>query len=65
LVIQSVTRAVCQHEFEVHGLKPVIAQASVNYNQQKGTLRGMDFQIPPAAASGDPHLGEGSGGALA
>jgi dTDP-4-dehydrorhamnose 3,5-epimerase len=42
-------RAFCQHEFEVRGLKPVIAQANVNYNRQKGTLRGMHFQIPPAA----------------
>jgi dTDP-4-dehydrorhamnose 3,5-epimerase len=42
-------RAYCQHEFREHGLKPVIAQANVAYNERKGTLRGMHFQIPPAA----------------
>ena len=42
-------RAFCQEEFEEHGLKPVIAQANLAYNHRKGTLRGMHFQIPPAA----------------
>jgi dTDP-4-dehydrorhamnose 3,5-epimerase len=42
-------RAFCQHEFAQHGLKPVIAQANLAYNHSKGTLRGMHFQIPPAA----------------
>jgi dTDP-4-dehydrorhamnose 3,5-epimerase len=42
-------RAFCQHEFEAHGLKPIIAQANVAFNHQKGTLRGMHFQFPPAA----------------
>ena len=42
-------RAFCQREFEDHGLKPVIAQANIAYNPRKGTLRGMHFQIPPAA----------------
>src|SRR4029453_17241763 len=42
-------RAFCQQEFPQHGLKPVIAQANVAYNHRKGTLRGMHFQIPPAA----------------
>jgi dTDP-4-dehydrorhamnose 3,5-epimerase len=42
-------RAFCQHEFEDHGLKPVIAQANLAYNHRTGTLRGMHFQIPPAA----------------
>jgi dTDP-4-dehydrorhamnose 3,5-epimerase len=42
-------RAFCQNEFEVHGLKPVIAQANVAHNKSKGTLRGMHFQYPPAA----------------
>jgi dTDP-4-dehydrorhamnose 3,5-epimerase len=41
-------RAFCQHEFEEHGLKPVIAQANVAFNKYKGTLRGMHFQYPPA-----------------
>lgn len=42
-------RAFCQHEFEAHGLKPVIAQANVAFNYEQGTLRGMHFQFPPAA----------------
>ena len=42
-------RAFCQHEFEAHRLKPVIAQANVAFNDQKGTLRGMPFQFPPVA----------------
>ena len=42
-------RAFCQKEFETHGLKPIIAQANVAFNHQKGTLRGMHFQYPPSA----------------
>jgi dTDP-4-dehydrorhamnose 3,5-epimerase len=42
-------RTFCQHEFEAHGLKPVIAQASLAFNVRKGTVRGMHFQYPPAA----------------
>jgi dTDP-4-dehydrorhamnose 3,5-epimerase len=40
-------RAFCQNEFAEHGLKPIIAQANVAFNRQKGTLRGMHFQFPP------------------
>src|SRR5882672_7315045 len=42
-------RAFCQHEFDAHGLKPVIAQANLAFNVKKGTVRGMHFQYPPAA----------------
>ena len=42
-------RTFCQHEFEAHGLKPIIAQTNIAFNHQKGTLRGMHFQFPPAA----------------
>jgi dTDP-4-dehydrorhamnose 3,5-epimerase len=42
-------RAFCQHEFEAHGLKPVIAQGNIAFNHKKGTIRGMHFQFPPAA----------------
>jgi dTDP-4-dehydrorhamnose 3,5-epimerase len=41
-------RSFCQHEFEAHGLKPVIAQTNIGFNRRKGTLRGMHFQYPPA-----------------
>ena len=30
-------RTFCQHEFEEHGLKPVIAQANIAFNRRKGT----------------------------
>ena len=42
-------RVFCQNEFADHGLKPVIAQANIAFNETKGTLRGMHFQFPPAA----------------
>jgi dTDP-4-dehydrorhamnose 3,5-epimerase len=42
-------RAFCQKEFDAHGLKSPIAQTNVAFNNQKGTVRGMHFQFPPAA----------------
>lgn len=42
-------RTFCAREFEEHGLKPAVAQCNLSFNQKKGTLRGMHFQIPPAA----------------
>src|SRR5262245_44010817 len=45
------SRAFCQHEFEAHGLKPVIAQANIAFNTTRGTVRGMHFQCPPAGES--------------
>lgn len=44
-------RSFCQHEFEAHGLKPIIAQSNLAFNKVKGTIRGMHFQYPPAAES--------------
>ena len=43
------SRTFCQKEFEARGLKQIIAQANIAYNNAKGTLRGMHFQFPPAA----------------
>jgi dTDP-4-dehydrorhamnose 3,5-epimerase len=42
-------RVFCQKEAAAHGLKPVIAQANIAFNNKRGTLRGMHFQYPPAA----------------
>src|SRR5438105_14080775 len=42
-------RMFSQDEFRDHGLDPVIAQGNVAFNLQRGTLRGMHFQFPPAA----------------
>jgi dTDP-4-dehydrorhamnose 3,5-epimerase len=44
-------RTFCQNEFREHGLKPVIAQGNIAFNERKGTLRGMHFQCPPAPES--------------
>ena len=42
-------RSFCAKEFEDHGLKPTVAQCNLSFNHKKGTLRGMHYQIPPAA----------------
>ena len=40
-------RAWCQKEFEEHGLTSQVVQANLSNNPQKGTLRGMHYQLPP------------------
>jgi dTDP-4-dehydrorhamnose 3,5-epimerase len=40
-------RSWCQREFEAHGLSPRLAQCSISFSKQKGTLRGMHYQLPP------------------
>jgi dTDP-4-dehydrorhamnose 3,5-epimerase len=40
-------RSFCQKEFEKYGLNPYIAQCNISYNEKKGTLRGMHYQIAP------------------
>lgn len=42
-------RTFCAQEFEAHGLKPTVAQCNLSFNHKKGTLRGMHYQISPAA----------------
>ena len=42
-------RLFCQEEFAAHGLKPLIAQANVGSNINRGTIRGMHFQYQPVA----------------
>jgi dTDP-4-dehydrorhamnose 3,5-epimerase len=42
-------RSFCQREFESHGLKPLVAQCNCSFNHRKGTLRGMHYQLAPAA----------------
>jgi dTDP-4-dehydrorhamnose 3,5-epimerase len=42
-------RSFCQREFGAHGLKTMVAQSNLSFNRQKGTLRGMHFQLPPKA----------------
>lgn len=42
-------RTFCARDFEEHGLRPVVAQANLSFNHRSGTLRGMHYQLPPAA----------------
>lgn len=42
-------RAFCQAEFAEHGVPTRVVQANMSYNHQKGTLRGMHYQIAPAS----------------
>lgn len=42
-------RAFCRDEFREHGLAVTIAQANMSYNKARGTVRGMHYQVPPAA----------------
>lgn len=42
-------RTFCANEFEEHGLKTTVAQCNMSFNHKAGTLRGMHYQLPPAA----------------
>lgn len=42
-------RSFCQKEFEAHGLKPFVAQCNTSFNHREGTMRGLHYQLPPAA----------------
>jgi dTDP-4-dehydrorhamnose 3,5-epimerase len=42
-------RTFCRDEFKQHGLNPYIAQCNISFNQKRGTLRGMHYQIAPHA----------------
>lgn len=42
-------RTFCAREFTEHGLEPAVAQGNIAFNHHEGTLRGMHYQLPPAA----------------
>ncbi len=42
-------RAWCREELASHGLNGDMVQLNVGFNQKKGTLRGLHFQVPPHA----------------
>jgi dTDP-4-dehydrorhamnose 3,5-epimerase len=42
-------RTFCRKEFEEHGLKGCFVQCNTSWNREKGTLRGMHYQLPPHA----------------
>ena len=35
------------NEFAAHGLETAFVQCNLSFNRQKGTLRGLHFQLPP------------------
>ncbi len=41
-------RTFCANEFAERGLVSTFVQSSVSFNRQRGTLRGMHYQLPPA-----------------
>jgi len=41
-------RTFCIDEFAAHGLPVEFVQASISYNERRGTVRGMHFQWPPS-----------------
>jgi dTDP-4-dehydrorhamnose 3,5-epimerase len=42
-------RAFCAREFEEHGLPQTMVQANVSLSYRRGTVRGMHYQVAPAA----------------
>lgn len=42
-------RGFCQREFEARGLSLRIAQMNLSFSRDRGTVRGLHFQFPPAA----------------
>lgn len=40
-------RAWCKEEFESHGIKMNICQINTSFTKNKGTIRGMHFQVDP------------------
>ena len=39
----------CAKEFASHGVNPALVQVNIGHSTQKGTLRGMHFQVAPHA----------------
>jgi dTDP-4-dehydrorhamnose 3,5-epimerase len=42
-------RSWCQREFAAVGLDANLVQCNISHNHRKGTLRGLHYQLPPAA----------------
>lgn len=40
-------RSFCQEEFKRQGIDPLVAQCNISFNQQRGTLRGLHYQVKP------------------
>jgi dTDP-4-dehydrorhamnose 3,5-epimerase len=41
-------RTFCAREFRDHGLVEVFVQCNTSWNAQKGTVRGLHYQLPPS-----------------
>lgn len=53
-------RSWCKKEFDDHGLNSNAVQANVSYNTNKGTLRGMHYQVAPFTESKTVRCTQGS-----
>lgn len=42
-------RSWCRSEFEARGLNPRVEQCNISRNRERGTLRGMHYQVAPHA----------------
>jgi dTDP-4-dehydrorhamnose 3,5-epimerase len=42
-------RTFCADEFALNGFNPTVAQSNLSFNYCRGTLRGMHYQVAPAA----------------
>jgi dTDP-4-dehydrorhamnose 3,5-epimerase len=40
-------RTFCERELAAHGLDPRVAQCSIAWNPERGTVRGLHYQMPP------------------
>lgn len=40
-------RSWCRDEFEAHGLESQVAQCNISFNEKRGTLRGLHYQMAP------------------
>jgi dTDP-4-dehydrorhamnose 3,5-epimerase len=45
----SFARTFCRREFGERGLDSMVAQCNLSHNRLRGTLRGLHYQLPPAA----------------
>ena len=41
-------RTWCVREFAAHGIRAMPVQANLSFSRQRGTLRGLHFQLPPS-----------------
>lgn len=40
-------RTFCRREFAAYGLEGEFVQSNISHNRQRGTMRGMHYQLPP------------------